>query len=1085
MPAPHEENRDPLEVLAADFLDRQREGQHPSISEYVAQYPDLAAEIEELFPTIAAMEQLKAHREAGSSGQAASGAVHLERLGDFRILSEIGRGGMGIVYEAFQESLGRHVAVKVLPRQSLLDPKQLQRFEREAQTAARLHHSNIVPLFGVGEQDGYHYIVMQLIRGVSLDDLLAKLRQLRAADAASRWGHGIPPLAGGAGSEAARLARALAEARFWPSGESASTGGIVPGPKGSEMVAHAGDGTLPPGTASGSDTEKGTQPQPPASNGRAEPFCIGPAYWRSVAAIGVQAADALHYAHAHQTLHRDVKPANLLLDSQGVVWITDFGLAKALDQDHVSQTVALAGTLRYMAPEQFAGHLDARSDVYSLGLTLYELLTLQPAFAEISRSKLIRKITQDQPIRPRQLNPGIPRDLETVVLKAISHEPDHRYQSAAELAHDLRRFLEDRPIAARRVSAAERLWRWARRNRAVAALTTSTFVLLVLFAVVTTSGYIRTARERQKAEATSTLALEALDKIFREFAPERTAPASGVLVVGDSGEEITVPAQPVLSKEAASLLEHMLAFYDRLAERGGDDARLRRKVAEANRRVGDIRQRLGHYEEAKAAYLRAIDSYARLADPSGEDIDLHTEIARVHNELGNLHMAMGQQQDGRASYASALAALQEVSADTSGAPQCQYELARTYYFLGRRPFGVPGPFPLAPGGRRISWQGMPGGRFPGDGAPRKSRRPGPGDPKRLFDASSPPEGAAMPPGPPPDLHGPRPVEGQPPPGPHLAHKGEPKAGDEKPHQRPEFAPGSPPGSDRPSVGVSANDGGRDRDRNRDHARWREWENEREQYLQKAIAIFERLVTENPAVPDYRFLLARCYRELGPSWFGRGKSSTDGVDKATKILESLVAEFPDVPDYRHDLSMTYAWLSAGWPVAFGMDDPTAEQRRRQMLDKALAISDELVAEHPNIPDYAAFQVHVRLRLANILWETDPSRAEASLRKALDLEWTLARRFPQNSFYRIGLGSIQESLAVLLRDRGQLADARTLMESCIASFKAVLPKDSNSRFPPMQGVVAQNYRNLANLLRRMNDEQGAAAALRQAEEYDPRK
>jgi hypothetical protein len=184
MAAIEDQDRDPLEVLAADFIDRQRNGEHPAISEYTALHPELATEIEELFPTIVAMEQLKAHRESSASGQASLGAVRLERLGDFRILGEIGRGGMGIVYEAFQESLGRHVAVKVLPRQSLLDPKQLERFQREAQTAARLHHSNIVPLFGVGEQDGFHYIVMQLIRGVSLDDVLVKLRQLSKANAA-------------------------------------------------------------------------------------------------------------------------------------------------------------------------------------------------------------------------------------------------------------------------------------------------------------------------------------------------------------------------------------------------------------------------------------------------------------------------------------------------------------------------------------------------------------------------------------------------------------------------------------------------------------------------------------------------------------------------------------------------------------------------------------------------------------------------------------------------------------------------------------------------------------------------------------
>ena len=170
-----DEELDPLEALAVDFMERQRRGESPSVAEYAARHPELAAEIEEVFPTIAVMEQLKVHKEHESGARVSLGGIRLERLGDFRILGEIGRGGMGIVYEAYQESLGRHVAVKVLPRQTLLDPQHLRRFQREAQTAARLHHTNIVPVFGVGEHDGFHYIVMQLIEG----DLFARFPKLR------------------------------------------------------------------------------------------------------------------------------------------------------------------------------------------------------------------------------------------------------------------------------------------------------------------------------------------------------------------------------------------------------------------------------------------------------------------------------------------------------------------------------------------------------------------------------------------------------------------------------------------------------------------------------------------------------------------------------------------------------------------------------------------------------------------------------------------------------------------------------------------------------------------------------------------
>jgi serine/threonine protein kinase len=191
---------------------------------------------------------------------------------------------------------------------------------------------------------------------------------------------------------------------------------------------------------------------------------LGAHYWQSVARIGLQAAEALHYAHAQGTLHRDIKPANLLLDTHGTVWLADFGLAKAAQSDDISRSSDLVGTLRYMAPEQFRGTTDRRSDLYSLGLTLYELLTLRAAYAETEYSHLIQRITQGSPPAPGSSNREIPRDLETIILKASSHDASQRYPSAEAMADDLRCFLEDRPSRARRVGPVERLGRWCRSS---------------------------------------------------------------------------------------------------------------------------------------------------------------------------------------------------------------------------------------------------------------------------------------------------------------------------------------------------------------------------------------------------------------------------------------------------------------------------------------------------------------------------------------------------------------------------------------------------------------------------------------------
>jgi hypothetical protein len=235
----------------------------------------------------------------------------------------------------------------------------------------------------------------------------------------------------------------------------------------------------------------------------------GGPYWQSVARVAMQVADALTHAANQGVLHRDIKPSNLLLDDTGNVWVTDFGLAKAAsDSDDLTHTGDIIGTLRYIAPERFNGRGDLRSDVYSLGLTMYEMLVLRPAFDEGDRTKLVKEVMHGEPVPPRKLNPSVPRDLETVVLKAIARDPAHRYQTPAEMAEDLKRFVEDRPVRARRISTAEQFWRWCRRNPLPASLLAG-IVLVFLAGFVGVFWQLRqteAAREdekdqRSKAEA--------------------------------------------------------------------------------------------------------------------------------------------------------------------------------------------------------------------------------------------------------------------------------------------------------------------------------------------------------------------------------------------------------------------------------------------------------------------------------------------------------------------------------------------------------------------------------------------------------
>jgi serine/threonine protein kinase/WD40 repeat protein len=460
-----------LQQLAEEFVERQRRGERPALSEYADRHPDLAADIRELFPALVKIEHLKpaaGDLTGGFVPESAPADGHTpERLGEYRILREVGSGGMGVVYEAEQESLGRHVALKVLPRQALLKATYLERFRREAKAAARLHHTNIVPVFGVGEADGTHFYAMQFIQGQSLDQVLHDVRRLRKRPGAA---------AGGAGPTETGLEGSVAQGLL--------TGQFAAPP------AAAGSAGAPPALdprAAGTAALPVAPPTAPLSFDRAAAglSASGPEaqYFRSAARVGLQVAEALAYAHRQGVLHRDVKPSNLLLDAQGTVWVTDFGLAKAEGADELTHTGDVVGTVRFMAPERFDGRSLPQSDVYSLGLTLYEMLTLRPAFDDTNKARLIEKVLHDPAPPPRKLDPHVPRDLETIVLKCLAKDPAGRYATAEEMAEDLRRFLADRPIRARRASQAERVWRWCRRNPAVASLVGSVLGLLVVIAV--------------------------------------------------------------------------------------------------------------------------------------------------------------------------------------------------------------------------------------------------------------------------------------------------------------------------------------------------------------------------------------------------------------------------------------------------------------------------------------------------------------------------------------------------------------------------------------------------------------------------
>jgi serine/threonine protein kinase/tetratricopeptide (TPR) repeat protein len=632
---PAELQQELLDQLAEEFAERCRKGERPSIQEYIDRYPQAAESLREILPSVALLEQLKPGRR--NVDRESSSQKKLERLGEYRIVREVGRGGMGIVYEAIQESLGRRVALKLLPKHSLLDPKRLERFRIEAQAAAQLHHSNIVPVFGLFESDGLHYYVMQFIDGRGLDALLIQLK----------------------GAEACR--------------ETIIVGRSTAKPTPEEPIQISTEDARPAATPA-------QPPKVPLAK------LQGRSYWQQVARIGQQVAEALHDAHQQGTLHRDIKPANLLLDHQGTVWITDFGLAKLREQDGLTSTGDVVGTLQYIAPETLHGQFGPQSDVYSLGLTLCELLTLEPPFPESNPARLLKLVSEQEPVRPRKRNPAIPRDLETIVLKAIAREPSHRYSTAQALADDLGRFLEDRPIQARRTTSVEHFWRWCRRNPALAGSVAAALVSLMLAAIVgwwaygsTTRALASEAAKRteaeqatQRAEANMNLSLTALEEIFAAIAPPqqpergrgsdrpgggrdrqappprgeedpfgppgpRPGPGPGPGLAGPPprdplglgpprgdrpppedpqglGKPPGKPGdKPDEEQKHIALLQTVLAFYERFAKQNDTNPHLRFEAARAERHVADIHRRLGQTEDALSASRRSAEMLEALA----------------------------------------------------------------------------------------------------------------------------------------------------------------------------------------------------------------------------------------------------------------------------------------------------------------------------------------------------------------------------------------------------------------------------------------------------------------------------------------
>lgn len=579
---------DPRLVRAVqEYQNALEAGQRPRRQDYLARYPEIATSLAQCLEALEFVHTVGPNLDPPTTSQAASAktsAVPVDPtvpLGDFRILREIGRGGMGVVYEAEQLSLGRRIALKVLPFALTLDPRQLQRFKNEARAAAQLHHSHIVPIYSVGCERGVHFYAMQFVEGQSLAAALRELRRLVGKEAAEPAG--VEPRSG---SSVMRKNQ-----------DSQRTDPYTPHSAFSEAAMAPTLADLPTDGATARSTRNA-------------------GFFRSSVRLCLQAAEALEHAHQMGVVHRDIKPGNLLVDGHGQLWVTDFGLAQFQSDAALTVTGDVVGTLRYMSPEQAMGKrklVDHRTDIYSLGATLYEMLTLEPTFRGRDREELLRQIAFEEPRPPRRLNSAIPVDLETIVLKALAKTPEERYVSAQEMADDLRRFLEDRPILARRPTLFERAAKLAKRHRPLVAAGLVTLVLMAVGFAVST---ILIAREQANTQAANkqlteeqTRTREAYEAEVRNFQK-----ASRMLdfFTQVSAEELA--DHPESQEVRRKLLQAALEYYQEFIDSCPDDPSMREQLGISHLRVASLLNEMGNRPEAMAA----LEQGTRLLARSGQ-----------------------------------------------------------------------------------------------------------------------------------------------------------------------------------------------------------------------------------------------------------------------------------------------------------------------------------------------------------------------------------------------------------------------------------------------------------------------------------
>ena len=917
-------------------------GRAPDRTRLLAEHPELA---EQLDQCLAGIEFV--HR----AGRPAADAPI--QLGDFRIIREVGRGGMGVVYEAEQLSLGRRVALKILRYGATADAEAMQRFQREAETIARLHHTNIVPIHAVGCEQGVHYYAMEFIDGRSL---AAVMEAAPAAD---------------------------------------------------------------------------------------------PEHLRTVASWGLQAADALAHAHQRGVIHRDIKPSNLLLDREGVVWLTDFGLARRADVATLTLTGMVLGTPRYMSPEQafVVKHpIDHRTDIYSLGATLYELATGRPVFDAVTPQGVLSQIQSAEPIAPRRLVRLLPRDLETIILKCLQKEPAKRYPTAAALADDLRRFLAGEPIQARRLSVGERAIRWAKRHPTTAAVAAvSLLALVVLLAGVLVhnarlqEAFASTDRQRVRAETNFQKIMAALAQ-QRVLAQQRLAP---------------VPEAEAVRQE---LLEEVVRACRQLLRDDPAEPLVRQEMGRACRDLAALRRHLGLFARAEEDNDRAIDLFQALhADDPGR-ADHQRDLARCFCERGLLRQAAGRLPAADEAFRAAIA-IQRRLAGASAPPEHQRDLAQSLTSLGEL-YTLWGRYEAASASldEALAIHGELANR---DGlfADAEYRRE---------QAAAYYHWSAL----------------------QLA-LGRSRVADEAGAHALALRealhaeqPDDPAG--RFELALSYLLQG-------DVARWEGRPADAKAAAEQALALLTPLEQRFPCVSVFRRRHADCLRRLAPVTPAKPLAEPPFAE-VRRRHEQLVSDFPQVPEYQLALAQALVQHAIHLTDQRGFITPAQTEEALRLCGEAGERLARLAAAFPEfaaVPayrrqlaaiDYARGEIALRagkqFLAERLRWFTE---AAAAFRAALLLREELAAEFPSVPAFQYELGVTCNELGWVLASQNKLADARAQFTAAVRFQRPVW--EANRAQQERGRTLRMAYLNLADVSSALGDHTAAADAAKEALLVEP--